>query len=143
MFLYPGKNMAKLIRYTQSYWTKVLKEYEISSAEYPIIIALIKNDGMSQEKLAFDLGIDKSAVTRTVQALIKKDLLIRQKDEEDLRCYQLHLTEKGKQLFVPIQNGLDGWNTIVQQNISEEEFQEFNRTLSKILDNVDSYFRNE
>lgn len=137
---YPGRLIALMYRRTQSYWTHALKEYDITSAEYPVLLMLSKKEGITQEEIAEDLGVDKSAITRTVKSLQEKGYILRQKDDGDLRCNRIYLTEKGHSSQQVIKEGKDEWNHMISRNLKPEDMEEFIRILELMADNMEDYF---
>ena len=116
-----GKLTAVIHRKSQSFYTKELKIYNITSSEYPVI---------------FDLGIDKGAVARIIKSLIDKGLIEKNKDEVDKRCNRVFLTEKGKQAIEPIKKSIEKWNGIVTKNMSDKEEKELKRLLLMAIENI-------
>ena len=91
-----GKLTAVIHRKSQSFYTKELKTYNITSSEYPVIFKLSCGDGITQDEIVNDLGIDKGAVTRIIKSLIDKGLIEKNRDKVDKRCNRVFLTKKGK-----------------------------------------------
>ena len=83
----PGRLLSILYRKAQVYWTQSLKEYHITSAEYPILLRLYAREGVTQEEIVAELEMDKSAIARALQSLIDKGFVEKQKDEQDRRCF--------------------------------------------------------
>lgn len=52
---------------------------------------------LTPHEIAAQMGISKSAISRLVEHLEKKDFLIKQQSEKDKRSYVLLITEKGNQ----------------------------------------------
>lgn len=136
----PAKLISNLYRRNQMFWGQALKDYNISSAEYPILIVLSnEKDGITQEEIATRLSVDKSGITRSIKSLEEKNLVERKKDHDDLRCNRVFLTSKGYDVCDPIQEGLERWNTITSANIKEEDIEQVARVLSQMLHNIEEY----
>ena len=128
-----GKLTAVIHRKSQSFYTKELKIYNITSSEYPVIFKLSCGDGITQDEIVNDLGIDKGAVARIIKSLIDKGLIEKNKDEVDKRCNRVFLTEKGKQA---IKKSIEKWNGIVTKNMSDKEEKELKRLLLMAIENI-------
>ena len=63
-----------------------------------ILDRLWQKEGVYQTQLANATYKDKANVTRLVDALVKKGLVIRQMDAEDRRRFRIYLTDEGKAL---------------------------------------------
>lgn len=131
-----GKLTAVIHRKSQSFYTKELKKYNITSSEYPVIFKLSSGDGITQDEIVNDLSIDKGAVTRIIKSLMAKELIEKNRDKVDKRCNRIFLTEKGRQAIVQIKKSIKKWNNIVTKNMSYEEEKEFKRLLSMAIKNI-------
>ncbi|MDD4574200.1 MAG: MarR family winged helix-turn-helix transcriptional regulator, partial [Sphaerochaeta sp.] len=59
-----GRLIAILHRKSQIFTNKALKEFSLTSAEYPFLFALYHKEGQTQEELSSYLYIDKAATAR-------------------------------------------------------------------------------
>lgn len=110
-----GKLTAVIHRKSQSFYTKELKTYNITSSEYPVIFKLSCGDGITQDEIVNDLGIDKGAVTRIIKSLIDKGLIEKNRDKVDKRCNRVFLTKKGKQAIEPIKKSIENGIVLLQK----------------------------
>ena len=101
-----------------------------------VIFKLSCGDGITQDEIVNDLGIDKGAVARIIKSLIDKGLIEKNKDEVDKRCNRVFLTEKGKQAIEPIKKSIEKWNGIVTKNMSDKEEKELKRLLLMSIENI-------
>ena len=132
----PGRLISILYRKAQVYWTQSLKEYQITSAEYPILLRLYAREGVTQEEIVAELEMDKSAIARALQSLIDKGFVEKQKDEQDRRCNRIYLTEKGHEVRQVIEEAKQKWNEILMKNMTEEEQREMIRLLGQSVKNL-------
>lgn len=132
----PGRLISILYRKAQVYWTQSLKEYQITSAEYPILLRLYAREGVTQEEIVAELEMDKSAIARALQSLIDKGFVEKQKDEQDRRCNRIYLTEKGHGVRQEIEEAKQKWNEILMKNMTEEEQREMIRLLGQSVKNL-------
>lgn len=139
----PGKLISSVHRKSLIFWSHALREYDISSSEYPILIILNEKEGFAQDEIARKLNLDKSGITRTMKSLLDKGFIERKKDRDDLRCNRIYLTEKGKQSWEPIQNAIQTWNEITEKGLSKEEIELFLRVLSKMECNMVEYLKKQ
>lgn len=58
---------------------------------------MLSNVPLTPLELTAQTGLSKSAVSRLLESLEKKDFLYKQYNQKDKRSYTLHLTEKGNQ----------------------------------------------
>lgn len=131
-----GKYISIIYRKGQIYWGKCLKEQDIASAEYPILLILLQKEGITQEAIATELDLDKSAVARSVQSLLEKGFIERKKDDIDRRCNRIYLTEKGYKSKESLQETKAGWETILAKSFTGEERAEAKMLLGKMVENI-------
>ena len=67
------------------------------------LVEVGKNTNLSINDLATKLNFDKSAVSRTVEELVKKELLKREQDSNDRRYVRISLTTQGLKIMDDIE----------------------------------------
>lgn len=122
------------------YLDKELAPYHIGSGQFYILMPLYKNDGMNQESLSQSISIDKAAITRAIQKLMKEGYVFRQRNEEDRRSYHIFLTEKGKLIEPDIKKIAITWEDILlsgfdsnQRNLIVNSFDDMIENISRIM----------
>lgn len=118
-----GRLIAILHRQSQIYVNRALKEFSLTSAEYPFLFALFHTEGQTQEELSSYLYIDKAATARIIKALIAKGFVRKEQDELDKRCNHIFLTEKAKQEQEDIRACVMQWNSFITEDLDEETYQ--------------------
>ena len=79
---------------------------------------------------------DKTNITRIIDALEEKNLVVRVEDQIDHRVKRVVLTNAGKQLFYDVLPIMEKTREEVRSNISDNDIDIFKRVLSKILKNL-------
>ncbi|HEY8500928.1 MAG TPA: MarR family transcriptional regulator [Clostridia bacterium] len=131
--------MKAVLRSARQTVNSELASLNLSGAEGDIIIHLLsKNDGLSQEKLAERLDIDKAAVSRTVNALYVKGYIHRERLADDSRTYRVTLTDAAKEAGEKIKHAYNKVYETALRGIGESEFQCFNNLLEKVYKNLSS-----
>ena len=126
----------KIFRYTQIYFDKVLKEFDLSSGSYPYLLILKDKDGINQNRISEELGYDKAMTTRTLAKLINIGYLDRIKDDDDYRANKIYLTDKGKDVCVKILDKVHELVQLITTDLNEEEKVTTIDSLNKILCNI-------
>ncbi|MGD2216583.1 MAG: MarR family transcriptional regulator [Gemmatimonadales bacterium] len=80
---------------------------DISVTQYYALESLARHGPLTLNQLASQLYLDKSTVSRVVNAIERKKLLRRQPHEEDRRAVQLALTEAGRRLYDGIRDDIE------------------------------------
>ena len=120
-------------RETFSDTKKVLDKYSIGLAHQKVIHLLSMYEGISISELLKKLKITKQSLNRVLNDLIKIDILIFKKDEQDTRIKHIFLNDKGKKVFDEIFEIQKKriYNALL--NSSSEEVINFDNVLKKII----------
>jgi DNA-binding MarR family transcriptional regulator len=70
--------------------------YNITTEQYRILVNLWNKDGQNQQELVKTTRKDKTNITRLIDGLEKRDLVVRISDKKDQRNKLIYLTRKGK-----------------------------------------------
>ena len=116
-----GRLVSILYRKNMVYLNMTLKQYQITSAEQPFLMYLYHQDGISQDELSNYLIIDKASTTRSIQSLMSKGFIRKEKDAIDKRYNRIFLTEKAHQLKDGIVQQLNAWNDFLTEDLDIEE----------------------
>ena len=112
---------------------KILEKYSIGLAHQKVIHLLSMYEGISISELLKKLKITKQSLNRVLKDLIKLDIVIFKKDEQDTRVKHLYLNEKGKKIFNEIFEIQKKriYNALLKS--SSEEVINFDKVLKKII----------
>ena len=78
---------------------KVLNKYSIGLAHHKVIHLLSMYEGISISELLKRLKVTKQSLNRVLKDLIKLEIIIFKKDQQDTRVKHVFLNEKGKKIF--------------------------------------------
>jgi len=123
----------------KQYTSLMLRKHKVGlTPEQFLLIDVLWNQGpMSQQKIADTMHKDKNSITKLVDALEKKGLIVRKKDEDDRRSNKLVLTKKADSMKLDAkEKGISILDDMLD-GISEDELRSFLETLSKISKNMD------
>jgi len=112
---------------------KVLDRYSIGLAHHKVIHLLSMYQGISISELLKRLKVTKQSLNRVLKDLIKLEIIIFKKDDQDTRVKHVFLNEKGKRIFNEIFDLQKKriYNALL--NSSSEEVINFDNVLSKII----------
>jgi Transcriptional regulators len=122
----------------KQYTALMLKQSNIGlTPEQFLLVDMLWNQGpMSQQKLADNLQKDKNSITKLVDALEKKGLVVRQRDDKDKRSNTVFLTSKAEEMKLDAkEKGISMLDKMLD-GISEEELRNFLDTLNKMQINM-------
>ena len=132
--VYLNLSACKLKQYTAA----ILRQNNVGlTPEQFLLIDLLWNQGsMTQQQMADAMHKDKNSITKLVDALEKKGLVIRQQDKTDRRSNRLLLTPAAEEMKSGAKEcGISMLDSILL-GIDEDELRSFLTTLGKITDNM-------
>ena len=112
---------------------KILNKYSIGLAHQKVIHLISMYDGISITELLRKLKVTKQSLNRVLKDLIKLEIIIFKKDEQDTRVKHLYLNEKGRKIFNEIFEIQKKriYNALL--NSSSQEVINFDEVLNKII----------
>ena len=112
---------------------KILNKYRIGLAHQKVIHLISMYEGISISELLKRLKVTKQSLNRVLKDLIKLEVVIFKKDDQDTRVKHVFLNEKGKKIFNEIFDLQKKriYNALL--NSSSEEVINFDNVLSKII----------
>ena len=112
---------------------KILSQYSIGLAHHKVIHLLSMYQGISISDLLKRLKVTKQSLNRVFKDLIKLEMIIFKKDNQDTRIKHVFLNEKGKKIFSEIFDLQKKriYNALLSSN--SEEVINFDKVLTKII----------
>lgn len=105
---------------------------DLSKEQWSVLKRLKINDGQPQNDLAFITHRDKTSMTRLVNTMENKDLVVRKIDENDKRVNRIFLTNHGKKVIKKVEPIMFDLVPEVQENLSEKEIEVLITALKKM-----------
>ncbi|MBR4447778.1 MarR family winged helix-turn-helix transcriptional regulator [Methanobrevibacter sp.] len=115
------------------YINEIVKEDGLSYGLHPLLVIIYKNEGISQEQLASEIHLNESTITRNLKKLEDKGFIERIKDK---RKKIIKLTPKGEKTALKIMNYDEKWDEKIKNNITNEEYDNFLKTLRRISEEL-------
>ena len=112
---------------------KILNKYNIGLAHQKVIHLLSMYEGITISELLKRLKVTKQSLNRVLKDLIKLDIIIFKKDEQDTRIKHVFLNDKGKKIFNEIFEIQKKRIHSALLNSSSEEFINIDNVLKKII----------
>lgn len=131
-----GKSLFTIHRYFKLFLNYKLKNHELNSAQFMVLLVMIKKDGLSQETINQGLQFDKGFLAKIAKSLEKKGYIIRRINEEDRRAYKLFLTDKAKAFIPEISEILNEWHDTILEEMTHNEMEVLSSTLASMLKRV-------
>lgn len=110
---------------------------DVSYEQWSILVHLYRRDGQTQQDLARTAVKDKAAVTRLLNGLEKKNLVVRIPDQNDKRSNLVYLTNKAKELKPRLVGFVEEMLDEAAQGIDPDEMHRCSVTINNIFANFD------
>jgi DNA-binding MarR family transcriptional regulator len=117
-----GLLVSMIHRTRMMYLNNRMRDMDLTAGQFPFIMVLSNEDGITQEELAAHFHIDKGTVARALRKLEDKQYLFRKIDTENRRRYRIYLTEKGRTTVPQIKNIDMEWEESMCSRFSEDEY---------------------
>ncbi len=128
------KRVLLISRCSSLYRAEHLTEIELIAPYHIYVLTICTTPGLSQDKLARKLCLSKSNVTRHIAFLEQNGYVERKVSCKDKREMLVFPTQKMLDIHPKIIEIEQKWNSLVTDEISEQDLEIFNNVLKKILD---------
>ncbi|KPN84211.1 MarR family winged helix-turn-helix transcriptional regulator [Apilactobacillus kunkeei] len=112
------------------------KEYELSKGQYLYLVRIGENPGIILQQLCEMICVDKTTGSRSVNNLVKAQLIRKEISVNNRKNQLLYLTEKGKEMYDIVDRENKYSNEVALNGFSASERKLFNQLLDKAKDNV-------
>ncbi|MCC6517176.1 MAG: MarR family transcriptional regulator [Chitinophagales bacterium] len=111
-------------------------EVDITVDQWVVLFELHQHGTQNQVSLCEHCAKDAPTITRIIELLVKKELIVREACTNDRRKYNISLSKKGKALIqrllpIVIEFRIQGWH-----NLNEKDIMHIERITKKIHDNL-------
>ena len=136
------RNVTEIVRCTSQYRTEYLAPMGLKACHASYLLEISAQPGISQDKLAARICINKSNVARQTAALEEDGFITRTPSTQDKRIMQLYPTEKTLALLPEIRTILNRWGDCLTADVSEEERLILERVLERMKDRASDWMAN-
>ena len=115
------RDITEIARCGVQYRSDKLAPLGLKSCHASYLTEICENPGISQDKLARRICINKSNVARQVAVLEEEGFITRTPSEADKRVMELYPTEKTLELMPQINSTLMCWEDCITQDLTDGE----------------------
>lgn len=130
-----------LLKSYKTFSSSALEDFDLSPIEIEVIKFLINNG--SYFNTAKDItrykGVSKGLVSKGVNSLINKGLLISKVNQEDKRLTNLYITNKAQPIVEKLNITNEEFRNMILKDISPSEIKMLEKIHGKIMDNLDNF----
>jgi DNA-binding MarR family transcriptional regulator len=116
--------------------------FGITTSQADTLLKLSPKQALRMNELSEAVGVDTSTMTRMVDQLIEKGMVLRQADEKDRRIVRVGLTAPGKKMHTQLSDALTSYYMESLDDISEPEREIIIQVLTRLRDAVDKGLEN-
>ncbi|GAB6057218.1 MarR family transcriptional regulator [Desulfonatronum parangueonense] len=112
--------------------------YAVTPEQCVVLWQLWNHEGGVQRELASTTFKDMTNMTRILDGLERRQLVVRRRDEHDRRCSRIYLTDEGRALQEGIQRLAGQLAEQAYQGLNWEEIDQLKGMLSRIYENLNN-----
>ncbi|MEF9875562.1 MAG: MarR family transcriptional regulator [Gordonibacter sp.] len=113
-----------------------LKPYDITPGQWNLINQLDRTGGLSQKELAQITKKEQATITRYLDTLERKDLVVRTRHKTDRRSHVVNITDKARELIETVTPlTVDTANRLIE-GIGQADINQFVATLDALKQNA-------
>lgn len=116
-----NREISLIHRLSRVFMDQGMESYGLSSGQYVYLFHLLENDGASQDDISKALEVDKASTARVVQKFEDFGLVVRVQDLKDKRVNRVFVTDKGRELSLPLKQRSKTLQDHLLEGFSEEE----------------------
>lgn len=131
-----GRCVSILDRLMKMYYDHGLTEFEIGWGQQFYAEYIYDHPGASAQDMIKCIRVDKATLTKIIKKLTQIGYVQVVCDEKDRRVKRLYPTEKAAQAVARIKEIHREFNAALRDGIPDAEFQQTERTLEQIMENV-------
>ena len=117
------RNITEITRCGVQYRTEALAPLDLKACHASYLLEICAEPGISQDRLAGRICINKSNVARQAAALEEGGFITRVPCQSDKRVMRLYPTEKAISLLPQISRIMDTWENCLTKDLSDDEIE--------------------
>jgi DNA-binding MarR family transcriptional regulator len=133
----PGYVVNYLARIFAQALERRIRAHGVSVGQFPVLLCLWEEDGLTQTQLAERLAIEQPTVANTLKRMERDGLIHRVADAQDRRQSHIHLTPRGRALEEPLTREANGVNAIATGGLGGEDKARLMTLLHRLVANLE------
>lgn len=128
--------LAECLQGFERYSGESVRQYGLTHAQFDIIATLGNTSGMSYKELGERTLITKGTLTGVIERLEQKQLVLRERSDEDKRSYFVRLTDSGEAVFRDVFPKVVAHGKQLFEDFSDAEFDEVDGALRILRERI-------
>jgi DNA-binding MarR family transcriptional regulator len=125
-----------LIRRVQQFYSELYAREpgsrELTKQQFTVLAALEHNEGVSQTALVEMTGIDRSTLAEMVRRMLERELLSRERTEDDMRANAVAITQLGRKALRAARSASDRAERALLETLPAGERMKFVKLLATV-----------
>jgi DNA-binding MarR family transcriptional regulator len=109
---------------------------DVSPEQWGIMVRLMANESISQSDIALKSSRNHSSITRIIDTMSQKNLVVRVDHPTDRRTNLITLSSNGKKLLEKLMKSAENTLAESKENISETDMQTCKDVLMRVIKNL-------
>lgn len=141
--MYPRIRLAYFNKLINLVMSRQFQEHglDITREQEAILRELSQQDGCNQAELAQRTGQDRNNLSRTLDILAVKNLVLREPSLNDKRNSIVRLTDVGRQMQRQALEAVDAYRDVLFKGFTQEEINAYAHMVVRLTANLESYVR--
>jgi len=119
--------------FNQPLYDHIARRFKLTAPEHVVLYALGLRQGITADDIAASSARPKNTLSRAVNALLRKKLVLRKQDQADRRRLSLYLTRSGRKIVDETVSLFVSREQAMAAVLTSAEQQTLNRLLTKII----------
>lgn len=133
-----GFTIAQLAKTMQAKIQRQFQEagYEVTFEQWTVLLALWNKEGRSQQELAEETQRDVTSLSRLMDTMERKRLIVRVPSPQDRRQNLIYLSDLGRELEPALVEQVESVNRLAVANIEAEDLELFRQIVARMSANL-------
>ena len=129
-----NRKILAIARCNTQYRSEKMAPFGLKACHTSYLMQICANPGISQDRLAQLIFINKSNVARQAAFLEEEGYIRREPSQADRRVMELYPTDKALELLPQVREILMDWEQYITEDVTPEEVEILTRVLAKMKD---------
>ena len=129
-----NRKILAIARCNTQYRSEKMAPFGLKACHTSYLMHICANPGVSQDRLAQLIFINKSNVARQAAFLEEEGYIRREPSQADRRVMELYPTDKALELLPQVREILMDWEQYITEDVTPEEVEILTRVLAKMKD---------
>jgi len=134
-----GFRLSRTANIVHAGFSKCLESIGVAPEQFATLRIISEDGEITQSEIAEILAKGKPTISRALDALEKKGLIIRERKDEDRRIKPIHLTPKGHEILGQVIPKALSFNDAIRARLTPGEIETFFHVLDTIVDTAEAH----